>query len=159
MVRIGTGGVAERTMAPVLKTGLPKGDVGSNPTPSAYQYRPVVCAPRGGTFTGASRIRPSTQDANAPQVSSQVPSALCHLCRWKLERCGGIPTISTNPRPPTGVPFLVRIAATDPSQWRSNIGHTRHGVTEITPGSTLAIYPPAEPNWSLLRIKGAIDIA
>ena len=88
-----------------------------------------------------------------------MQSVLDRLSWWKLERCGGIPTISTNPRPATGVPFLVRIAATDPSQWRSNIGHARQGVTGIIPGSTLAIYPPAEPNWSLLRIKSATDIA
>ncbi len=30
-----TGGVAEWLKAPVLKTGIPKGNVGSNPTPSA----------------------------------------------------------------------------------------------------------------------------
>ena len=29
------GGVAERLKAPVLKTGISKGNVGSNPTPSA----------------------------------------------------------------------------------------------------------------------------
>gem|GEM_PF-3146251 len=29
------GGVAEWLKAPVLKTGFPKGNVGSNPTPSA----------------------------------------------------------------------------------------------------------------------------
>ena len=31
------GGVAEWLKAPVLKTGFPKGNVGSNPTPSATQ--------------------------------------------------------------------------------------------------------------------------
>ena len=31
------GGVAERLKAPVLKTGFPKGNVGSNPTPSAKE--------------------------------------------------------------------------------------------------------------------------
>jgi hypothetical protein len=30
-----TGGMAERSIAPVLKTGDPQGSVGSNPTPSA----------------------------------------------------------------------------------------------------------------------------
>jgi hypothetical protein len=30
-----TGGVVEWSIAPVLKTGEPKGSVGSNPTPSA----------------------------------------------------------------------------------------------------------------------------
>ena len=31
------GGVVEWLMAPVLKTGVPKGTVGSNPTPSVLQ--------------------------------------------------------------------------------------------------------------------------
>jgi hypothetical protein len=33
--RLSLGGVVEWLMAPVLKTGRPKGLVGSNPTPSA----------------------------------------------------------------------------------------------------------------------------
>jgi hypothetical protein len=32
--------VAERSKAPVLKTGIPKGNVGSNPTPSAAETMP-----------------------------------------------------------------------------------------------------------------------
>jgi hypothetical protein len=34
-----TGGVAERLKAPVLKTGIPKGIGGSNPSPSAMMSR------------------------------------------------------------------------------------------------------------------------
>ena len=34
----GPGGVAERLIAPVLKTGRPKGLVSSNLTPSAFQF-------------------------------------------------------------------------------------------------------------------------
>jgi hypothetical protein len=34
---MGSGGVVEWLMAPVLKTGDPKGSVGSNPTPSVFQ--------------------------------------------------------------------------------------------------------------------------
>src|SRR5258707_8938029 len=37
-MRAWSGGVAERLIAPVLKTGRPKGLVGSNPTPSAIQF-------------------------------------------------------------------------------------------------------------------------
>ena len=37
LARCGFGGVVEWLMAPVLKTGVPKGTVGSNPTPSAFQ--------------------------------------------------------------------------------------------------------------------------
>ena len=36
------GGVAERLIAPVLKTGRPKGLVSSNLTPSAFNSRPGV---------------------------------------------------------------------------------------------------------------------
>ena len=36
------GGVAERLKAPVLKTGLPKGNVGSNPTPSARYIKTMI---------------------------------------------------------------------------------------------------------------------
>ena len=34
-----SGGVVEWLMAPVLKTGRPKGLVGSNPTPSATRFQ------------------------------------------------------------------------------------------------------------------------
>ena len=38
------GGVVEWSIAPVLKTGEPKGSVGSNPTPSAIWSFGTVCA-------------------------------------------------------------------------------------------------------------------
>ncbi len=38
-----TGGVVERLMAPVLKTGRAKVLVGSNPTPSAARARETSC--------------------------------------------------------------------------------------------------------------------
>jgi hypothetical protein len=37
LARCSNGGVVEWLMAPVLKTGVPKGTVGSNPTPSVFQ--------------------------------------------------------------------------------------------------------------------------
>src|SRR5207302_7818193 len=43
--QVSFGGVAERSIAPVLKTGNPKGFVGSNPTPSARRTR-AGCAAR-----------------------------------------------------------------------------------------------------------------
>ena len=36
------GGVAEWSNAPVLKTGVPQGTVGSNPTPSAIRPLPLA---------------------------------------------------------------------------------------------------------------------
>ena len=39
------GGVAERSNAPVLKTGEPQGSVGSNPTPSAINFSAVSLPP------------------------------------------------------------------------------------------------------------------
>ncbi len=42
------GGVAEWSNAPVLKTGIPQGIVGSNPTPSA-RARPTSCGSGSGT--------------------------------------------------------------------------------------------------------------
>ena len=41
-----SGGVAERSNAPVLKTGVPQGTVGSNPTPSAISQDSTVEAVR-----------------------------------------------------------------------------------------------------------------
>jgi hypothetical protein len=42
------GGVVEWLMAPVLKTGEPKGSVGSNPTPSVFTSFPLQATRRAG---------------------------------------------------------------------------------------------------------------
>ncbi len=46
-----TGGVVEWSIAPVLKTGEPKGSVGSNPTPSAIA-REMNVSSRGFALLG-----------------------------------------------------------------------------------------------------------
>ncbi len=49
------GGVVEWLMAPVLKTGDPKGSVGSNPTPSVMTlqwHRASACAAHGSRGSG-----------------------------------------------------------------------------------------------------------
>jgi hypothetical protein len=51
------GGVAERSIAPVLKTGVPKGTGGSNPSSSAKQKRAAF----GGLFFFPSGNRSSLQ--------------------------------------------------------------------------------------------------
>ena len=51
--RCRTGGVVERLMAPVLKTGRAKVLVGSNPTPSAIQF--AICDFRFSIVGGIQR--------------------------------------------------------------------------------------------------------
>ena len=56
------GGVVEWSIAPVLKTGEPKGSVGSNPTPSATfcPILPVPCQMMSATLSASVRGRSST---------------------------------------------------------------------------------------------------
>ncbi len=67
------GGVVEWLMAPVLKTGRPKGLVGSNPTPSAIYF--VIKKAR---FSNTSRLvhrrfeRRSTGGARSAKVRSEA---------------------------------------------------------------------------------------
>ena len=61
------GGVAEWLKAPVLKTGFPKGNVGSNPTPSVSKLRrPAQDGPRYGrtdTYGDTYRVQDVDDDA------------------------------------------------------------------------------------------------
>ena len=50
------GGVAERLIAPVLKTGRPKGLVSSNLTPSAFELSCLLFLPRSLILTRAAPI-------------------------------------------------------------------------------------------------------
>src|SRR5436190_8460811 len=56
-----SGGVAERLIAPVLKTGRPKGLVSSNLTPSAIFDFEVLAQGQSITFVFASNISPRRQ--------------------------------------------------------------------------------------------------
>ena len=92
-----SGGVVERSIAPVLKTGDPQGSVGSNPTPSAIRR---------------SRLEAFPWDENAvragdrsPKATNPTPSA---IRRSRLEafpwdenavRAGDRSPKATNPTP------------------------------------------------------------
>jgi len=74
------GGVAERLNAPVLKTGRPKGLVGSNPTPSTFApdgrraQPPPVGGENGGRIRTAGRAEASLQRAQTGGGASRSQS-------------------------------------------------------------------------------------
>jgi hypothetical protein len=75
------GGVVEWLMAPVLKTGRPKGLVGSNPTPSAILFRDQKSAGfqvhRGWSTGDSNAVRPVGRGAqgSGAKLSSWSQSA------------------------------------------------------------------------------------
>ena len=64
------GGVAERLIAPVLKTGRPKGLVSSNLTPSAIQFSIFDCR----FPIGSNRKCATTSAHKAPITAAQTTS-------------------------------------------------------------------------------------
>jgi hypothetical protein len=63
------GGVVEWLMAPVLKTGRAQALVGSNPTPSAVQFRIANCGLRIGQSQCTASIAHTT-----PRIAAKVTS-------------------------------------------------------------------------------------
>ena len=61
------GGVAEWSIAPVLKTGGPQGPVGSNPTPSAKSAKRILIDGCGMRTKFERRVAAQTAQSAAPQ--------------------------------------------------------------------------------------------
>ena len=71
-----SGGMAEWFKAAVLKTASPKGDVGSNPTPSAMHFQLSTSLSLGGSRSESDKIEEWTNQASRQGEMPERPKGL-----------------------------------------------------------------------------------